>query len=45
MRKTISLLVLSLVLCLSSLGFASDFDFDDLFGDDLFMEIQEEEGT
>lgn len=45
MRKTISLLVFSLVLCLSSLGLASDFDFDDLFGDDLLMEVHEDEGS
>lgn len=45
MQKRISLVVLTLILCFSSLAFASDFDFDDLFGDDLFLEIHEDEST
>lgn len=44
MQKRISL-VLVLVFCFSSLAFAADFDFDDLFGDDLFLDIESEESV
>lgn len=42
MRKTICLLILVLLLGLHGTVWAMDFDFDDLFGDDLLMELDEE---
>lgn len=46
MRKTtIFLSVLVLLFALNSTVWAMDFDFDDLFGDDLFVEFEEDEKT
>ena len=45
MRKTISLLALALVLCLSGVSFATDSDFDDLFGDDLFADLDYQDSS
>lgn len=43
--KRIFALSLTAVLLLSSAVFAEDFDFESLFGDDLFMEIEESTST
>ncbi|HBN95643.1 MAG TPA: hypothetical protein DDZ66_05030 [Firmicutes bacterium] len=44
-RTSLHLTVLVLILGLSGTSWAMDFDFDDLFGDDLFVELEEDEAT
>jgi len=43
--KAVLWTVLLLVLSLGSVVHAMDFDFDDLFGDDVFVELEEDEAT
>lgn len=45
MRRAIVLLGFILVLCTSGTVWALDFDFDDLFGEDLLVEFEEEESA
>lgn len=45
MRKTISLILTVLILWTSGSVFAAEFDFDDLFQDDLILELEEEESS